>query len=130
MGEEVLRQLIIPGLRESIVQLCVAEQIENTECDLMQHKISDQSELLEEVESVLISFLPGHLQAFFSNYNSNEKDAFSRTIAEIDRLVHLEALSNKLGTKSSMSSLEEITFLPKIVETLLKEIELHKTLST
>merc|ERR1712223_2003591 len=34
------------------------------------------------------------------------------------------------GTKSSISPLEEITFLPKIVETLMKEIELHKTLST
>merc|ERR1712223_2061069 len=34
------------------------------------------------------------------------------------------------GTKSSISPLEEIAFLPKIVETLLKEIELHKTLST
>merc|ERR1712223_1541245 len=34
------------------------------------------------------------------------------------------------GTKSSISPLEEITLLPKIVQTLLKEIELHKTLST
>ena len=117
-----MQQLIIPGLRESIVQLCLAEQSENADCDIMKQKMSDQSELLEEVESVLTSFLPAHLQAFVSNYNSNKKDGFSRTIEEIDRLVHLEEPSNRLGTKSSMSPLEEITFLPKIVETLLKEV--------
>ena len=120
--EEVLQQLIIPGLRESIVQICVAEQTENTDCDIMKHKMSDESELLEEVEFVLTSFLPAHLQDFISNYNSYEKDAFSRTIAEIDRLVHIEEPSNRLGTKSSMSPIEEITLLPKIVETLLKEV--------
>ena len=120
--EEVLQQLIIPGLRKSIVQLCVAEQTENADCDIMKHQMSDHSELLEEVESVLTSFLPDHFQDFVSNYNSNEKDAFSRTIEEIDRLVHLEEPSNRLGTKSSMSPLEGIMFLPKIVETLLKEV--------
>ena len=34
--EEVLQQLIIPGLRPSIVQLCETEQVDNWESSLKQ----------------------------------------------------------------------------------------------
>ena len=125
--EEVLQQLIIPGLRSSIVGLCMAEQTENVESNLKKNTMSGNEKLFEEVEKVLTALLPINLQAFLSTYNSNNKDAFSNTIKELENFVHLEKSTNKLETKPSTSPLEEITFLPNIVASMLKEVSLDKT---
>ena len=125
--EEVLQQLIIPGLRSSIVGLCMAEQTENVESDLKKNAMTGNDKLFEEVENVLTALLPNNFQAFLSTYSSNNKDAFSNTIKELENFVHLEKSTNKLETKSSTSPLEEITFLPNIVASILKEVSLGKT---
>ena len=124
--EEVLQQLTIPSLRASIVELCQAEQSNIAELDAMKQNVSGQIDLFEELESVLTAFLPTHLQVFLSNYNSKEKDAFSNTIEEIERFVHLEKSSDRFDRKSSVSPLEEITFLPNIVDSILKEVRIKK----
>lgn len=90
--------------------------------------MSGQTELLEEVENVLTSFLPSYLQVFLSNYYSQQKDAFSTAIREIERFLYLEKASNRLDTNSSMSPLEEITFLPNIVDSILKEVSEGKAI--
>ena len=124
--EEVLQQLTIPSLRASIVELYQAEQSNIAELDEMKRNVSGQIDLFEELESVLTSFLPTHLQVFLSNYNCKQKDAFSNTIQEIERFVHLEKSSDRFDGKSSVSPLEEITFLPNIVDSILKEVRIKK----
>ena len=124
--EEVLQQLTIPSLRASIVELYQAEQSNIAELDAMKRNVSGQIDLFEELESVLTSFLPTHLQVFLSNYNCKQKDAFSNTIQEIERFVHLEKSSDRFDGKSSVSPLEEITFLPNIVDSILKEVRIKR----
>ena len=124
--EEVLQQLTIPSLRASIVELCQTEQSNIAVLDAMKQNESGRIDLFEELESVLTAFLPTHLQVFLSNYNSKEKDAFSNTIEEIERFVHLEKSSDRFDRKSSVSPLEEITFLPNIVDSILKEVRIKR----
>ena len=124
--EEVLQQLTIPSLRASIVELCQAEQSNIAELDALKRNVSGQIDLFEELESVLTSFLPTHLQVFLSDYNCKQKDPFSNSIQEIERFVHLEKSSDRFDGKSSVSPLEEITFLPNIVDSILKEVRIKR----
>ena len=120
----MLQQLIIPGLRTSIVELCIAEQTENPNINQTQPTglFNTTVSRLDEIERLLISRLPKHLQDVLKYCSLKNKDIFSSTLKELDSFLHVNITSNKLESKGTSSPLEEIQNLPNIVRSIIEEV--------
>ena len=124
--EEVLQQLIVPRLRGSILELCAAERSENPKHDVKETTttLDPSFNILEEMENVLISRLPNHLQDALSFSTSKNKDIFSNAIKMLDSLFHTNTISAKSETVVT-SPLEQLNGLPKIVRSVMEQVSKH-----
>ena len=122
--EEVLQQLVIPGLRSSIVDLCIAEQEKYTELNKTEQLAEFHSTAirLDEIEQLLISRLPKHLQANLKSCTSKNNDIFTTTLKELDGFLHVKITSNQIESKGTSSPLEEINCLDNVIRSVMNEV--------
>ena len=120
--EEVLQQLIIPGLRTSIVELCIAEQTENSNSSQPTGLLNNRVSRIDEIERLLISRLPKHLQDVLKSCALKNNDIFSSTLKELNSFIHVNITSNKIESRGASSPLEEIHCLPNIVCSVIEEV--------
>ena len=121
--EEVLQQLIIPGLRPSIIELCEAEQVDNWESSLKQPNTTLNTTFnnSKEIENILMLSLPKHIQDVLNGYTSNNEDIFCSTIKELNYFCHTDIISNKMETTGT-SPLEQLNRLPIIIRSIMDEV--------
>ena len=120
----MLQQLIIPGLRTSIVELCIAEQTKNviSTQDQPGGILNNTASRIDKIECLLISRLPTHFQDILKSSSLKNKNPFSGTLSELDSFLHVYITSNKIESKGASSPLEEIQCLPNIVRSIMEEV--------
>ena len=121
--EEVLQQLIIPGLRPSIVELCEAEQVEDYESSVKQSNTTLKNSLdySKEIENILMLRLPKHMQDVLNGYTSTNEDMFCSTMKELNSIFHADVIPNQIETTGT-SPLEQLNRLPNIVRSVMDEV--------
>ena len=121
--EEVLQQLIIPGLRPSIVELCEAEQVEDYESSVKQSNTTLKNSLdySKEIENILMLRLPKHMQDVLNGYTSTNEDMFCSTMKGLNSIFHADVIPNQIETTGT-SPLEQLNRLPNIVRSVMDEV--------